>query len=143
VTLDGLSKNHAMTFIYPATTRRTSQTGPTPTPPWWTQPSQTANPHGYEDPDATQTVKVEPTMADRAEQSQSAIDNQAAAVEKQFQQQLVSSVSAMLDKSEAKIEAEGMRYGFPNNESIFNPKRSARVRRLCCRRCPELTTCAT
>jgi hypothetical protein len=24
VTLDGLSKNHAMTFIYPATTRRTS-----------------------------------------------------------------------------------------------------------------------
>src|SRR5271165_2564692 len=41
VTLDGLSKNHAMTFIYPATTRRTSQTGPTPTPPWWTQPNPT------------------------------------------------------------------------------------------------------
>ena len=27
-----------MTFIYPATTRRTSSTGPTRTPLWWTQP---------------------------------------------------------------------------------------------------------
>jgi hypothetical protein len=35
VTLDGLSKNHAMTLIYPATRRRTS---PADTPPWWTQP---------------------------------------------------------------------------------------------------------
>ena len=38
VTLDGLSKNHAMTFIYPATTRRAMRSGPTHTPPWWTQP---------------------------------------------------------------------------------------------------------
>jgi hypothetical protein len=28
VTLDGLSKNHAMTFIYPATTRRAIRSGP-------------------------------------------------------------------------------------------------------------------
>jgi hypothetical protein len=28
-----------MTFIHSATTRRTSQTGPARTPPWWTQPS--------------------------------------------------------------------------------------------------------
>jgi hypothetical protein len=31
VTLVGLSKNHAMTFCYPATTRRTSTHGPTAT----------------------------------------------------------------------------------------------------------------
>ena len=37
VTLTGLSKNHAMTFIYSATTRRTSRSGPARTPPWWTQ----------------------------------------------------------------------------------------------------------
>src|ERR1700757_60120 len=39
VTLVGLSKNHAMTLIYPATTRRPSTHGPTHTPPWWTQPA--------------------------------------------------------------------------------------------------------
>jgi hypothetical protein len=39
VTLVGLSKNHAMTFIYPATTRRHSRSGPTRTPLCWTQPS--------------------------------------------------------------------------------------------------------
>src|SRR5271155_6161315 len=38
VTLDGPSKNHAMTFIHWATTRRTSRPGPTRTPPSWTQP---------------------------------------------------------------------------------------------------------
>ncbi len=38
VTLVGLSKNHAMTLIHPATTRRSSTRGPTHTPPWWTQP---------------------------------------------------------------------------------------------------------
>src|ERR1700756_4800153 len=38
VTLDGPSKNHAMTLIYPATTRRSSKHGPTRTPLWWTQP---------------------------------------------------------------------------------------------------------
>src|SRR6201993_3754038 len=38
VTLDGLSKNHAMTLIYPATTPRPSTHRPTHTPPWWTQP---------------------------------------------------------------------------------------------------------
>jgi PIN domain len=39
VTLDGLSKNHAMTLNHSATTRRTS---PARTPPWWTQPSSNA-----------------------------------------------------------------------------------------------------
>src|ERR1700692_3019671 len=38
VTLDGLSKNHAMTFIHPATTRRYRSSGPTRTPLCWTQP---------------------------------------------------------------------------------------------------------
>src|SRR6188472_1429758 len=38
VTLVGLSKNHAMAFIYPATTRRLSRSGPTRTPLCWTQP---------------------------------------------------------------------------------------------------------
>src|SRR5271169_6683927 len=40
VTLDGLSKNHAMTFIYPATTRRPSRPGPARTPLCWTQPGR-------------------------------------------------------------------------------------------------------
>ncbi|AYE99472.1 hypothetical protein C0J29_31525 (plasmid) [Mycobacterium paragordonae] len=39
MTLDGLSKNHAMTFIHSATTRRTSRSGPARTPPCWTQPN--------------------------------------------------------------------------------------------------------
>src|SRR4030088_2441954 len=43
VTLVGPSKNHAMTLIYPATTRRSSTHGPTHTPPWWTQPRQKSN----------------------------------------------------------------------------------------------------
>ncbi len=38
----GLSKNHAMTFIRPATTRRPSAHGPTRTPLWWTQPGYDA-----------------------------------------------------------------------------------------------------
>jgi hypothetical protein len=42
VTLDGLSKSHAMTNIYPATTRRTSAHGPTRTPLWWPQPRRYA-----------------------------------------------------------------------------------------------------
>ena len=33
-----------MTFIYPATTRRPIQSGPTHTPPWWTQPGIAAQP---------------------------------------------------------------------------------------------------
>src|ERR1700694_8765 len=38
VTLDGLSKNHAMTFNHSATTRRYRSSGPTRTPLCWTQP---------------------------------------------------------------------------------------------------------
>jgi hypothetical protein len=36
----GLSKNHAMTFIQSATTRRPSRFGPARTPLCWTQPSR-------------------------------------------------------------------------------------------------------
>ncbi len=83
---------------------------------------QTADLHSYDDPVRKQSVKVEPTLATEAEQGQAEVERQAGATQNAFQQQLLGSVRNMLDSSERKIEAEGRRYGFPDNESIFRPK---------------------
>lgn len=69
-----------------------------------------------------QTVKVEPTIANRAEDAQAQITTQAGAVQTQFQQSLLNSVRELLANSEKKLQAEGRRYGFPDDESIFRPK---------------------
>ena len=78
--------------------------------------------HKYEDPSAKQTVNVEATLADRAQKADAGIVVQVGAVQTQFQQQLLTTVGTMLSSSEQKLEAEGRRYGFPDNESIFRPK---------------------
>jgi hypothetical protein len=84
--------------------------------------AQSGKPHSYDDPDAKQTVSVEPTMASRAEQAQGQLESQVTAVQTQFQQELLGSVRTMLGSSEKKLQAEGHRYGFPDDESIFRPK---------------------
>jgi Domain of unknown function (DUF4157) len=84
--------------------------------------SQSANPHSYEDPVGKQTVVVETALANRADQAQQAVDGQVHAVQQQFQQQLLGSVGAILDRSELQVQAEGRRYGFPDDESILQPK---------------------
>ncbi|HEV2782026.1 MAG TPA: hypothetical protein VGX25_21765 [Actinophytocola sp.] len=78
--------------------------------------------HSYEDPELKQSVKVEPTLATNAERAQADVESQAAAAQAQFQQQLLGSVRGMLASSEQKIEGEARRYGFPDHDSIFNPK---------------------
>ena len=78
--------------------------------------------HTYEDPVGKQTVNVEPMLADRAEKSDAGIETQVGAVLKQFEQSLKLSVRGMLDTSQQKLEAEGRRYGFPDNDSIFKPR---------------------
>lgn len=79
------------------------------------------NVHKYEDPTKGQTVSVEPTMATNAEQGQRGVDEGVSAAQKQFQQDLLGTVSSTLDSSESRLLAEGKRYGFPNQESILNP----------------------
>jgi hypothetical protein len=78
--------------------------------------------HSYEDPDAKQTVSVEPTLADRADEAQTQIIAQVGAIQTQFQQSMLNSVRDLLSTSEKKLYAEGHRYGFPDDESIFQPK---------------------
>jgi hypothetical protein len=84
--------------------------------------SQTANLHSYEDPVNQQTVVVETALASRSDQAQQAVDSQVYAVQLQFQQQLLGSVRAILDRSELQVQAEGRRYGFPDDKSILQPK---------------------
>ena len=78
--------------------------------------------HSYEDPVAKQSVKVEPTIAGRAEDAQAQVNTQVSAVQTQFQQSLLNSVRDLLANSEKKLQGEGRRYGFPDDESIFRPK---------------------
>jgi len=84
--------------------------------------AQTTGLHSYDDPEHKQSVAVEPTLATDAERAQTEVDTQASATETQFQQQLLGSVRTMLDSSQQKIEAEARRYGFPDTDSIFNPR---------------------
>ena len=60
-------------------------------------------------------MDVEPTLATEAERGQAEVERQAGATQNAFQHQLLGSVRNMLDSSERKIEAEGRRYGFPDN----------------------------
>jgi len=58
-----LSKNHAMTFIYPATTRRYQRSGPARTPLCWTQPRKdagAAQPLGLRAPSLGHSIQVPP-----------------------------------------------------------------------------------
>ncbi len=84
--------------------------------------AQSGKPHSYEDPDTRQTISVEPMLASRAEQGQTKVDTQVGAVQTQFQQELLGSVRGLLSSSEKKLQAEGHRYGFPDDESIFRPR---------------------
>lgn len=84
--------------------------------------AQSGKPRSYEDPSSNQTVAVEPMLATRADATQQQLDTQCAATQTQFQQQLLVSVGTVLDTSEKKLEAEGRRYGFPDTESIFQPR---------------------
>jgi hypothetical protein len=61
--------------------------------------------HSYEDPDVKQTVSVEPTLADRADEAQTQITSQVGAVQTQFQQSMLNSVRDLLSTSEKKLQA--------------------------------------
>jgi hypothetical protein len=78
--------------------------------------------HSYQDPVANQTVNVESAFATRGEAAQAQIVEQVGAVQTQFQQSLLGSVRELLDNSEKKLQAEGRRYGFPDDMSILKPK---------------------